>query len=202
MMRAVELFRARKAKEGRMSDSAVTAGTTKSRKKIPIIALLALGLILGGVGGGAFWWFSKAPQGTRHVADVHDANEYGENAHAANAAVTERLQLAIGKITVVLKDYDDLAKRSMKRHMLVDVVLTYDFQHAVTEGGEAADDPMPGRLAAIRDSYIEYLSQLSSKELEGSAGMAMLRHELLRRARLVAGSTAPQAVLIQDFVLQ
>jgi flagellar basal body-associated protein FliL len=191
-MRAVELFRVHKAKEGRMTDSAITASTTKSRKKSAIIAVLTLGLIFGSAGGGAYWWLSKAPQETINVADERDAHE----------PMTEYHQLAIGKITVVLKDYDDLTKTSTKRHMLVDVVLTYALRFVETENVEHANDSVSGRVAAIRDSYIEYLSQLSSKELEGSAGMAMLRQELLRRARLVVGSDAPQAVLIQDFVLQ
>ena len=84
------------------------------------------------------------------------------------------------------------------RYLVIEPTLVYDsqFDTLSTKGGMAEMQP------ALRDSFIEYLSQLHENDVYGSAGLAELRGELLRRARLVTQSEAPKTILLQDFVLQ
>ena len=56
--------------------------------------------------------------------------------------------------------------------------------------------------SVLRDSYVEYLSQLKLSEVEGSAGMSTIRAELLRRARALYPKDAIKEVLLQDFLVQ
>ncbi|MGI3170986.1 flagellar basal body-associated FliL family protein [Pseudooceanicola sp. C21-150M6] len=70
------------------------------------------------------------------------------------------------------------------------------------------DEAQPGakhveeRKTYLRDSFQDYLRQLSERDLQGSAGLAILKAELLRRARTISGSEAPQEILISDLIVQ
>ncbi|MFD1342018.1 flagellar basal body-associated FliL family protein [Litorisediminicola beolgyonensis] len=66
------------------------------------------------------------------------------------------------------------------------------------EGAERFDE----RRLFIRDTLQDYLRQLAEDDLEGSAGLARLKAELLRRARAVMDSEAPREVLVSDMVIQ
>lgn len=54
----------------------------------------------------------------------------------------------------------------------------------------------------MRDSFQEYLRQLNESDLQGSIGLVRLKAELLRRARVIAESEAPQQFLIADLIIQ
>ena len=70
------------------------------------------------------------------------------------------------------------------------------------------DEAAPGanyieeRKDFVRDAFQDYLRQLSERDVQGSAGLAILKAELLRRARSVAGTDAPQEILISDLIIQ
>ena len=70
------------------------------------------------------------------------------------------------------------------------------------------DESQPGarnveeRKPYLRDSFQDYLRQLSERDVQGSAGLATLKAELLRRARTISGSEAPQDILISDLIVQ
>jgi flagellar FliL protein len=67
---------------------------------------------------------------------------------------------------------------------------------------------MPGasyieeRKPFVRDAFQDYLRQLSERDIQGSAGLTVLKAELLRRARSVADSDAPREILIADLIVQ
>ena len=70
------------------------------------------------------------------------------------------------------------------------------------------DENRPGaayieeRKVFVRESFQDYLRQLSERDVQGSAGLATLKAELLRRARSVADSDAPREILISDLIVQ
>lgn len=70
------------------------------------------------------------------------------------------------------------------------------------------DENLPGasyieeRKVFVRESFQDYLRQLSERDVQGSAGLATLKAELLRRARSVADSDAPREILISDLIVQ
>lgn len=70
------------------------------------------------------------------------------------------------------------------------------------------DETAPGaghieeRKEFVRDAFQDYLRQLSERDVQGSAGLAILKAELLRRARSIAGTDAPQEILISDLIIQ
>lgn len=105
--------------------------------------------------------------------------------------------LPLGRITVNVAASGALSEKR-SRFLVIEPTLLYV---AAENSGKDSTD-MASHLPAIRDSFIEYLSQLHENDVYGSAGLADLRAELLRRARLVTGSDAPTGILLQDFVLQ
>ncbi|MCA0942312.1 flagellar basal body-associated FliL family protein [Yangia mangrovi] len=70
------------------------------------------------------------------------------------------------------------------------------------------DNALPGaatietRQLFMRDSFQDYLRQLNESDLQGSIGIARLKGELLRRARAITDSEAPQEFLIADLIIQ
>lgn len=88
-----------------------------------------------------------------------------------------------------------LSGRRTSRFLKIDAAILYD--PAVAGAGE-----IPERYLYIRDSFQDYMRQLGESDLEGSAGLARLKSELLRRARAVSGSDAPRDILIADMVIQ
>lgn len=123
--------------------------------------------------------------------------------------VARMSQLDIGQIAINLRPVGRAG--SGPRHLIIDTVLTYDEALLLPEGetgsgGHGGDDKESGALIDqkphIRDAFIEYLANLSEEDVTGSSGMVRMRGELLRRARSVVGSDAPQALLIQDYILQ
>ena len=66
-------------------------------------------------------------------------------------------------------------------------------------GDETVEDTVETYL---RDSFQDFLRQLHVSDLTGSYGLAMLKTELLRRARAVGHTDAPHEILIADMVVQ
>ncbi|EAQ02171.1 hypothetical protein OB2597_21141 [Pseudooceanicola batsensis HTCC2597] len=70
------------------------------------------------------------------------------------------------------------------------------------------DETLPGaahveeRMVFVRDAFQDYLRQLSERDVQGSAGITILKAELLRRARSVSDSEAPREILISDLIVQ
>ncbi|WP_051489074.1 flagellar basal body-associated FliL family protein [Roseivivax halodurans] len=88
-----------------------------------------------------------------------------------------------------------LSGRITSRFLKIDAVILYDPEIA-------GADEISARYLYIRDSFQDYMRQLGESDLEGSAGLARLKSELLRRARAVSGSDAPREILIADMVIQ
>ena len=83
--------------------------------------------------------------------------------------------------------------RSTTRFMKVKISLVYD--------GEKAPD-IANRRPFMRDSFGDYMRQLTERDLEGTMGQISLKTELLKRAKAIVGNNAPKEILISDLVIQ
>lgn len=88
------------------------------------------------------------------------------------------------------------------RHMRINLTLVYDVATDTTVAGQSELGGLAARMPYLRDAFVEFLGQLTERDITGSLGLAMLRAELLKRARAVSGGDAPREVLISDLVLQ
>jgi flagellar FliL protein len=85
--------------------------------------------------------------------------------------------------------------RQTTRFLKMNLALVYD---GMAEGSENVE----ARKLYLRDSFQDYLRQLGERDVQGSYGIAMLKTELLRRARAISASEAPQDILISDLIVQ
>ncbi|MHA7875598.1 flagellar basal body-associated FliL family protein [Roseivivax sp.] len=85
--------------------------------------------------------------------------------------------------------------RRTSRFLKLNVALAVDPE---AEGAERVADREP----YLRDSVQDFLRHLTEDDLQGSAGLALLKTEILRRAREVTDSEAPREVLLSDLVIQ
>ena len=85
--------------------------------------------------------------------------------------------------------------RQTTRFLKLNIALAYDSAMPGAENIEA-------RKLFLRDSFQEYLRQLNESDLQGSIGLVRLKSELLRRARVISDSDAPQQFLIADLIIQ
>lgn len=81
------------------------------------------------------------------------------------------------------------------RFLKLNMLMVYDDK---LEGA----DRLVAREIYLRDSFQDFLRQLHVSDLSGSYGLAMLKTELLRRARAVGHTQAPREILIADMVVQ
>lgn len=165
-----------------MADPQAQKSGSKNRRRwiwVGGAALLVVGLALG-----AGLWRMQA-------ADTETAKTVSATTPDAGQTL-----LPIGRITVNVSATSPLDARQT-RFLVIEPSLLYHSAFDMT-----AKQTMAELQPALRDSYIEFLSQLHENDVYGSAGLAQLRAELLRRARLVSDSDAPISILLQDFVLQ
>lgn len=166
-----------------MTDITNDSGSKRPKRRLGFPMLIGAAVVMIGAGGAAQYVTAST----------------GESATSVKAAVAPpvRHELEIGRIIVNVRPG---ANGSRISHLVIDPVLEYVTPAA--EGDTAGDDGIASRRSHFRDAFIDYLANVSEVEVTGSAGMSVVRSELLRRARLVAGNDAPSAVLLQEYILQ
>jgi flagellar FliL protein len=111
---------------------------------------------------------------------------------------------AAGADTTALQDFDEMVVNingtaadgtPTTRYLKIRLEMVY----RSTAETEAA---VRTRLPYLRDAVLTYLRQLSEDDLRGTGGLFLLKAELLKRARAVMGSDAPQDFLIGELVMQ
>lgn len=85
--------------------------------------------------------------------------------------------------------------RHTTRFLKLNVALAYD------DKAEGADR-VEARKLYMRDSFQDYLRQMTERDLQGTIGLVTLKAELLRRARAITESEAPREILISDLIVQ
>lgn len=168
-----------------MTDTSNESGSKKSKKRFGLPLLIGAAVLMLGAGGAAqYVTASTGDSATKVVAEV---------------APPVRHELEIGRIIVNVRPGSAGSKIS---HLVIDPVLEYEAPATEGEADEGAENDIAARKSHFRDAFIDYLANVSEVEVTGSAGMSVVRSELLRRARLVAGNEAPRAVLLQEYILQ
>lgn len=164
------------------------------------VGLLCLAALLAGVvvalgPDRAMAVFSgESPEPEAAPAEEHATEEtHGGDGHAA--APKEKIVVTPFKEIIVNISATTATGRETSRFLKLNLALVYD------EAMPGADQIEPRKLF-LRDSFQEYLRQLNEADLQGSVGLVNLKSELLRRARAIADSDAPQEILIADLIVQ
>lgn len=166
-----------------MTDITNDSGTKRPKRRFGFLMLIGAAVVMVGAGGAAQYVTASTGES---ATGVH-----------AETAPPVRHELEIGRIIVNVRPG---AGGSRVSHLVIDPVLEYVTPAAEGEGD--AEAGIASRKSHFRDAFIDYLANVSEVEVTGSAGMSVVRSELLRRARLVAGNDAPSAVLLQEYILQ
>ena len=85
--------------------------------------------------------------------------------------------------------------RQTTRFLKLNMLMVYD-------DARPGADTLLAREVYLRDTFQDYLRQLHVSDLRGTRGLAMMKSELLRRARAVGNTDAPAEILISDMVVQ
>lgn len=165
-------------------------------KRVLSIALIAVVGIVALVGG------LVAAMGYKDaVALVTGANRAPEVASGAvedaeaPAGEGQKVTVTPFKEIIVNISATTATGRQTTRFLKLNTALVYDEK---APGAQQIEE----RKEFVRDAFQDYLRQLSERDVQGSAGLAILKAELLRRARSVAGTDAAQEILISDLIIQ
>lgn len=180
-----------------MTDVANTEKPPSGRRWPLIAGVIAVAFVLG-AGAGIYAGVFLAP------ATEVEANGEEDGEGEATAVSTQRQEIEVGRLTVVIASD---RRAGGRLHLLITPLVvghSADGAEPAEQGkhGSAEDDSTAGPIPELRDAFIEYLSQLRESEIRGSIGLVTMRAELLRRVRAVAPELNASAVLIQEFIVQ
>lgn len=168
-----------------MTNTVPDAG--KGGRNMKLIALMFLLTFILGAGAGIYSYSAFGPDFEADVADAKNEED--------GATPLEKQSLEIGRITMTLQD----GLGGKPRHLLINPIVVIE---ADEEEAESEKDPAAALKPVLRDSFVEYLSQLTVRDVSGSAGMSLVRKELARRASAHLENKTVTGVLFQDFVIQ
>ncbi|MBP0484596.1 flagellar basal body-associated FliL family protein [Sagittula salina] len=160
------------------------------------IGLLVLACLLAGAGGVVF---SLGPSRILALLDGEAkdsaASQDGGGLQPTHAAARDKILVTPFQEIIVNITATTATGRQTSRFLKLNLALAYD---STIPGAENIET----RKLFLRDSFQEYLRQLNEADLQGSMGLVQLKAELLRRARAISDSEAPQEFLIADLVIQ
>lgn len=177
----------------------------KMKKTISILVIILLCAIsgLGGVtlaiGSGAM--LALVGLGTAETPLEDTVQTAGEtDADGSGAPLSEqdiRGKMPVMPFPEIIVNVTDTSAqgRQSSRFLKLNMLMVYDDQ---LEGA----DRLVAREVYLRDTFQDFLRQLHVNDLKGSHGLAMMKTELLRRARAVGHTEAPVEILIADMVVQ
>jgi len=150
----------------------------KGKKSVLVIGLAAV-LVLGGIGGGAFWWTNRAQAAEPASAD-------------ATHAETEERGIVVFEPFVV-----NLADAGVSRFLRVKVQL-------VVANAEQAEKMTKSlvTLSRARSTILELLTTQTSEVLVTADGKSALRKAIGEQVAHSAGDVEIIDVLFSDFVVQ
>ncbi|MCR8550513.1 flagellar basal body-associated FliL family protein [Salipiger sp. P9] len=189
-----------------MADSSQTsqsdAAPRKKGRLLRVVALLAICLLA--LAGGLV--AAVGPQRALALfgggeADPAATHETEAAAHAAPEAVghgaTTQKNIVVTPFKEIIVNITSTTAtgRQTTRFLKLNLALAYDTR---LPGAENIEE----RKLFLRDSFQDYLRQLNESDLQGTIGLVRLKSELLRRARAISDSDAPQEFLIADLIVQ
>lgn len=158
---------------------------SKSLKKRAFFGVIVLALLGAGAGGSFF----LAPQDEDIAAAEEEQQKESKNNDDESYVVAPFKEIIVNISSITARG------EATSRFLKLNIALVYD-------PGIQGAERLAERQIFIRDSFIDFLRQLSENDLNGSAGLAQLKGELLHRARLLAETDAPKEILIADMVIQ
>lgn len=159
------------------------------------LILVALGLSVVALAGGA-WMGLSGRQAAAPAQDAQSAVKAAADAgHGGAAAGGPALGMLDFKDIVANISGSSASGQPTERLMKIRFDMTYS-------DPEKSKALMEKKKPYLRDAILSYLRQLHEADLRGSDGLFLLKAELLKRARAVVGSDAPQEFLIVDLVMQ
>ncbi|MGA2891478.1 MAG: flagellar basal body-associated protein FliL [Xanthobacteraceae bacterium] len=154
-------------------------GAPPAKRKLPLkLILIALGglVALGGIGGGAYYFFS------------------GRKAAEAATAANQIKPPVFMDMPEVLVNLSSTGAGDRTQYLKVKVVLELPDQEMTTQ-----IQPVMPRLM---DTFQTYLRELRPTDLDGSAGLYRLKEELTRRVNAAIAPSRINAVLFKEIVIQ
>ncbi len=192
-------------KESASPDQAQGAETTSRRKPlvfvlVGVVSLLCLaggvtlalgpsqvvGMLTGGTDEHADSE-EHAPEEEEVAKDGHDDGHGGDESAGLTVLPMDEMIVNITATTAT--------GRQTSRFLKLGLALVYD---PAVPGAAQVEE----RMVYLRDSFQDYLRQLSERDLQGTMGLVSVKTELLRRARAISGSDAPQELLVSDLIVQ
>lgn len=192
-------------KESASPDQAQGAETTSRRKPLVFVLVgvvsllclaggvtLALGpsQVVGMLTGGTEEHADSdehAPEEEEVAKDGHDDGHGGDESAGLTVLPMDEMIVNITATTAT--------GRQTSRFLKLGLALVYD---PAVPGAAQVEE----RMVYLRDSFQDYLRQLSERDLQGTMGLVSVKTELLRRARAISGSDAPQELLVSDLIVQ
>jgi len=156
-------------------DSEKPAAAPKRKLPLKLIGMAAGGLlVLGGLGGGAYWYFA----GSSHDKPVE-------------ALVKPAIFVDLPDVLVNLSN---AGSADRAQYLKVKIVLELPDPAVV-----AQIQPLMPR---VMDAFQTYLRELRASDLDGSAGLYRLKEELTRRVNAAVSPNRVTAVLFKEIVVQ
>jgi flagellar basal body-associated protein FliL len=172
----------------------------KSKGIVKIVAGVSLVAFLGGAAGG---YTLSNTLNTEIDAATPKADSSEDEPYTP--ATPDELEHGVGKIVVALSSDPNIGTETAR--LLIDPVIVYELKgdHDGADHKKLAAKGsyiFESKNSALRDAFIEYLSQLTVEETRGSYGLMTIRAELARRARLAVEDAHISGVLIQELMVQ
>lgn len=129
--------------------------------------------------------------------DNGEAPAHGEDASDPVEAAADVGQMPVMPFPELIVNVTETGAngRQTSRFLKLNMLLVFDD----TQDGA---DRLVSREIYLRDTFQDFLRQLEVADIRGSQGLAMIKTELLRRARAVGHTDAPVEILIADMVVQ
>lgn len=161
-----------------------------------LLAMAGLGATT--LAAAAVWFFlaMSPPEGGATVGEVLPRADTSANVldSASLPSGTDLRVMPFDEIIVNITT-TNAAGQGAARFMKLDLALVFDTK-------KDPDGLVEARHLYMRDAFQDYLRHLTERDLDGTAGLVTVKSELLRRARAIAGSTAPHEILVLGLVLQ
>ncbi len=194
-----------------MSDEAVEQGSGRPQKenkgKVKLVIMGAAATISLIAGFGAASYINGVGPFGAEAAESQSADSSDARNGPSEAVSKETLVLSLDQIYVNISS--TLASGEMRdRVMGITLAVVYeaafggDIDEEKVDHVEGEVAGMAAKAPYIRDTFISYLRQISERDLQGSAGIAAVKAELVKRARAVTGGTWVRDVLISDLIIQ
>ena len=184
------------------NEQTLPEGTPVKKSKVKkFVLLFSLVLLLGGIGGGAYWFLSNDPALLNSIlgSDEEEEKPTEETAEATEETTEEEENTKNTKPTPT-KLYSlipltiNLSDTGASKYLKIGIDLELVSEQAVND--------VKAQQAKIRDSIIILLSSKSYSNLASTEGKIVVKSEIASRINQVLGKPSVIQVYFTDFVIQ